>query len=422
MKIWFVFFLLGIYFPLMAAETKPITLQEGYQMALLKAESVAIQEEEIRAAAGRYHQALGGFLPHLSVKGSELIQDTSGVDAGEGAFASSFARKSRPEVAINLQQPLFQGFREFRSLSASAADREKNRLLWERAKQLLFLDLAQVYLSVLEAEEELKIIESQREVLKKRIADLSERVRLGQSRRSEVLNTESQASLLEADLSAIQGRLLVARQTFAFLTGLPESTPLVRPDEVPSPTPPLGHFLKESESRADVQATQFDLKLAQARKNYEFGGYLPQLNLEANYYPYRVGFQSEIDWDLLFTLNIPLFQGGLTKGRVQEAKAKLIQSELSHSESKRRSFLEIRQAYEELLSSQEEAKSLKVAEEKTYQNYQIHQKEYRVGLVNNLDLLQSLRDHYEVKRRGVRAGLKVLLNDYRLKAAAGEVP
>ncbi len=405
-----------------ATQESAVSLEECFRRARTYAASVQIQEQEIRAAEGRYYQALGGALPHLSLQGSELIQDTSGASANGDGIGSTFLRRSTPELAVNLKQPLFQGFREFKALSASRADKQKAFFETERTGQLLFLEVAQVFLAIHEREQGLKILKSQIEVMEQRLRELKERVRLGKSRRSEVLTIESQKDLLAAERAQTEGEIAVARETLSFLTGLASSIPLQEPVSPFQTEETLAVYLERRTQRPDLHAAEQNFILSEASLAYERGGYFPKLNLEANYYPYRVGFRDPIDWDLWFTLEIPLFQGGTTRGLVREAKARLQQAKLEKEDSVRKSEREIEEAYYRFQSAQEEVKALEGAVETAKKNYQVHLEEYRRGLVTNLDVLQALKDFYQIQREANRASHRSSLNAYQLKVALGEVP
>ncbi|MBI2981369.1 MAG: TolC family protein [Deltaproteobacteria bacterium] len=148
------------------ANEKPLTLHDCFESALTHNQNFQIQEEELRAAEGRYFRALSTVLPHLSVKGSEFVQDTSGTGAADGTLGSTFLRKSRPEVAVNLSQPLFQGLREYSGLAASSSDKERSRLKIERGRDLLFLEVAQLFLITKELEIDFEILNPDNRVAK----------------------------------------------------------------------------------------------------------------------------------------------------------------------------------------------------------------------------------------------------------------
>lgn len=405
----------------LAAQT-PLTLDDCYRKALALSETVRIREEEIRAAEARFIRVRGGLLPHLTLEGTEQVQDASGVSSGSDTFGSTFVRRSRPEVAVNLTQPIFQGFREFNALAASRVDRGQADAEKRRAAELLYEDVAGVFLTIKRIEKDRQILESQKEVMRKRLVELEGRIRLGKSRKSEVLTTASQLKLLEAESARVEGDLLETRATQAFLTGIELESPLADPDPaLLSDPPPVNELLPQAAGRADVEGSRYRLDLARSQLRYEKGGLFPTIDLDANYYPYRVGFLSEIDWDLLLTLKLPLFQGGERRGLIREARARLKIAELERSEAGRRSELEIRQTHADLVASREEARSLLEAAGKAEQTYAVLSREYRLGLTNNLEVLQALRDWQEMERRANEASFRSIENAVRLKVAIGKV-
>jgi outer membrane protein TolC len=408
------------FFPVVWAGEGILTLRECFEKALQQSETLGIREESIRIAEAHYLQALGTVLPHLNVKATETIQDTEGAFS-DGEVGRTFTRRSRPEVAVTLKQPLFQGLREFRALKVSSAEKRKNAFERDRAKQLLFFDVARAYYTVLELEEERRILHSIRGTFLKRIEELKERIRLGKSRESEILTTESQLASLEAEIERVRGSVKTAREMLGFLIGEEAAAKLADEFRVPASVKPLESYIASLSSRPDLTASHEAVRFAQGRLSYEKGGRLPTVDLEANYYPYRVGFLSDIDWDLLFTLNIPIFQGGATRGRIREAEALLKQSELSRQEGGRRAETDLRQAYHDLATARSREAALRRAEAKAAANYRAQSEEYRLGLVNNLEVLQALRDWQDRRREANLGRYETKLTYLQLLMTSGEL-
>lgn len=402
-----------------------LTLKESYEKALARSETVAIQEETIRIAEAHYLQALGTVLPHVNVIGTEIIQDTGGGiggGAGGGSVDTTLTRRSRPEVAVQLVQPLFQGFREFRALKAASAEKRQNKLLTERARQTLFSDVAQAYYTVLEVEQQRDIQNSLRGTLSKRTGELQERIRLGKSRGSELLTTEAEIANVEADLEQTKGLIATSRDYLAFLIGEPVTQKLVDEFKTPAKLPPVTAYIDTLTSRPDIGASQQSVRIAQGRLDYQKGGRYPTLDFVGNYYPYRVGFLKDIDWDLTFTMNIPVFQGGATRGLIREAAAQLDQAKLSDSLTARQAEMDVRRAYDNLKYSRSQEAALRRAESKSGQSFQAQQDEYRLGLVNNLDVLVSLRSWQQQRLETNLAYFTTKLNYLNVLVASGDLP
>jgi len=401
-----------------------LTLEEAFQKAVARSESLAIKDEDVRVAAAHYLQALGTVLPHLDVNASEIIQDTppSTLTVGGGNVGNTFTRRSRPEVAITLTQPLFQGLREFMALKVAGAEKRRNTFTVKRARQLLFSDVARAYYGVIEAEKDLSIEQSIRTTLVQRIKELKDRIALGKSRESELLNSESQQASLEAQIAQTQGTVQTSRDILSFLTGDPVvEERLVDQFQVPPRPGAVETFIAGSDARPDIAASREDVRLSKGRVDYEKGARYPMINFTGNYYPYRVGFQKDIDWDLTFAMTLPLFHGGETKGRIREAQAQLKQSELSRDLTERQTESDIREAYHTLLSTLNRESALRRAESKANANYGAQLKDYQLGLVNNLDVLIALRSWQETRQEVNLAHYETKLRYLQLLVASGRL-
>jgi outer membrane protein len=402
-----------------------LTLRDCYRMALARSESLAIQEDTIRIAEAHYLQALGNVLPHLNTIATEVIQDTGGGAAGGGgssAVGNTLTRRSRPEVTIQLTQPLFQGFREFKALHIANAEKSRNSLQTDRARQILFSDVARAYYTVMQVE---RIFDTQSSLigtLSNRTKELRDRIEIGKSRNSELLTTESQLAVVQANLEATRGQIVTSREFLGFLVGASVTQKLVDEFKTPERLAPVTTYVATLEGRPDIGASAESVRLAQGKLDFEKGALYPTLDFVGNYYPYRVGFLKDINWDLTFTLNIPIFQGGLTRGRIREAAVQLNQAQLSDSESNRQGELEVRQAYESLKSALAQQAALQRSESKANESFQVQQNEYRLGLVNNLDVLQALRTLQEQKLEALQEYYDAKLQYLNLLVAAGQLP
>ncbi|MBI1910122.1 MAG: TolC family protein [Deltaproteobacteria bacterium] len=402
-----------------AGELKTVTLQDCYNKALKQSATLAIQEETIRIAEAHYLQALGTALPKINAKGTEFVQ-AAGSDSGA---LNTFTRRTRPEVAITLRQPLFQGLREFKALAVSGSEKKMNRLTVERARQLLFLDVAVAYTTLLNLEEDGKILQNMLSTLQSRNQEIDRRIRLGKSRESEKLASESQSLVLESELEKNRGQIKTAYEMLSFLTGerlMPEGQRLSD-----SPTPPVSlpseeEALLSLHSRPDLAATEEGLKLARGKLSVERGAFLPTLDAQANYYPYRVGLYSDINWDLLFTLNFPIFDG-TTWGRVKEAKAGFKQAELDKQDKFRRAEMEVRNSLNNWQTSRSHESALKKAAAKAEANYKAQAQDYQLGLVNNLEVLQSMKEWLERQREEAQARYQAKLDYLQFKITTGSL-
>lgn len=404
--------------PLSAAPTSQLTLKEAYQRALKQSESVAFQALNIELAEAHYQKALSTVLPHLEGNVTETIQD--GTSNGSGV--NSFNNRFRNQTSITLTQPLFQGLREFRAMGMANVEKNLYRQQLTQARHQLFYDVTRAYYLVLKLERERSLILSVIQSLKTRQAELNERLNLGKSRESEVLVTEAELASKQAELENLKGTIQTSRDYLGFLTGTQVTEKLVDQFDVPKKIEPLASLMNRVLERPDVLASQSSTKLAKGNVKYTEGALLPHLGMSANYYAYRSGIQKDVDWDMNLALNVPIFKGGATRGSINEAKVELKQAKLEEDELFRQAQLELQQAYHHLMAAKKRESTSSVAASKSQRSYDSLLGEYQNNLVDNLEIIESLKMWHEKRLDYNEAHYQTKLYYLELLVSSNQVP
>jgi outer membrane protein TolC len=152
------------------------------------------------------------------------------------------------------------------------------------------------------------------------------------------------------------------------------------------------------------------------------GIYAPTLDVGGNYYLKRVGASEPVDWDVLFTLDAPFFTGGKTRSLVDLAKSEERSAALQVSQARREAEGEIRERHRNLLSLLSQVEKLKRSADLAEKNYIAQRNDYRLGLVNNLDVLAALNTWQETQLALDTARLAAKNVALRLELAAGNTP
>ena len=394
-----------------AAAAEALTLDDYFTQALARSEGIGIQDELIRQAQERVHQADAALYPTLTGFASYSWQDTGARDSIQNPTRQRLAR-------ITASQPLFRGFREFAAVRQSRALVGAQDNDYSHARVQLFKDVAQNFYEVLAIEQDLASLGEQIDQYRQRAKELQGRVRIGRSRPGEVLTVQSVTSTLEAEIEQRKADLSVAREVFAFLSGLPAATPLRDTEVLPAHPGALDQYLARVILRPDVKALQQRQTAAQENLGVARGAHLPSLDLNANRYLERSGNLENVDWDVQLALTVPLYAGGSVQSRVREALSQSTQAELSASQVRRQAEQEIRSVYQSVLLDRVQLNALEKAADAARKNYSAQQRDYRLGLVTNLDVLQAQASFQENQRALQRARYAIKLNYLRLQAAA----
>ena len=91
----------------------------------------------------------------------------------------------------------------------------------------------------------------------------------------------------------------------------------------------------------------------------------------------------------MIMLSMPLFQGGLTKGRVSEARANLLGLEAQRDAIKQSILLEVNQAYADMESAAARVEVMDKTLQKARENLDIAQGRYKAGVGPTIEITDA---------------------------------
>ena len=389
-----------------------LTLQDCYRLALKQSEKVAIRQEIIKQNEGRILQALSGALPRTSYVLSKKRQDGTG--------DSAFSLKTVPERKFTFSQPIFSGFKEFAAISGAKAERRQRQEERRRAEQLLLVDVSDAFYLLQQQREDMEALETIRTALEQRLQDLEARERLGRSRQSEVVGSGSQLARIDAELEQARSEETVARQLLEFLTGRETIEAIEHQEDALPAMGAEAEYVAKVSNRPDVRSAAAAAKVASRQLFADQAQLWPTVSLEGNYYTKRAGVTEGIDWDAMLVMEVPLFQGGKAVGKVRESASESRQAKLLAQEALRSGQLEIRDLYTKLRSSIARTEALGKARDAAQESYRLQVEDYRLNLVNNLEVLQALQALEDARRTTIAARYETRRLYWQLRAATGE--
>lgn len=418
MLCWVGVFLASMLFP---ASVTAVTLDQAYEKALHLHPSILNKASDVEVAERKKSQFVGGLLPRLSLRSTQTFSD-------QPAFRGAGGRNTQNVTRLTLEQSLFQGGREYFGWKLAGLQIHTARLNRSQAKLDLYKEVAEAFLDVLIQQKEMSNLQEQIDLLERRIGFLKKRARIGQSKFSDVLSAQSQLARNRASLSIVQASLADARVSLSGVSGLPLDIPVEEGmSSVSMPMEGVANHSGRSEATQfeklpGIQALELSLEAADYSVNLVQTDYLPQINLQGNYYLLRTGAFTDSKWDISLNATWEFFSGGQT---YQEARVKAlehVQLERILNEEKRTLSNELRQLQTKTHLQNQAIQELKNAATLSQKNYQEFQKEFRSGLVSNLDVLRSFDDYLTIKRTLDKEQIEVLRSQVRLKILSGVLP
>lgn len=396
------------------AEPRPIDLQEAFQLALKRSEQVAQDAEATNQALARVEELKSDILPHVAFIGSETLQENP-----ETGYPS-LDKTSYPQAQLTLTQPVFSGFREFLAFKQGRRQAEAFDLTERRAEALLYQDVAQAYLNLLQAQQEIDIRKSIVDATQDRIDQLKRWVNIGRSRESELLAARSQLAQVLSQVELSRGTEQVSQEGLKFLTGLDQD---LKPAALPAPTlSPIEPFLAAAARRDDVVAAEKTLEASQLNTEIVRRQRWGTVGLTADYYVERYGFSTGTHYDGIFGVNVPIFDFGTISSQVSEAKAAERSSAQGVSLARRSAERDVRSAYRSLQTSLSAVAALVKADDLADANVKAQTQDYKLSLVTNLDVLDSLNTLESTRLLLNAAQQQAALARVQLDVAAGGGP
>ncbi|MDD5428749.1 MAG: TolC family protein [Candidatus Omnitrophica bacterium] len=399
-----------------AQVTNALTLPDCYRMALIQSEIIAINADLIKEADAHFMIALSTILPHVSFESSDFQE---ALPSQKGQALSSLKPNKVSTRNFNFTQTLFSGFKAIAGMRG--AKYEKNQRIDEkiRAEQLLLVDVSDAFYLLLEKRADLNVLKRIRVVLDDRIKELIARERLGRSRPSEIVYVKTQLYSVEASIELVKSQEVVARQLLEFLVGQPVG-PIADTYQFPDKLKPEEYYVAQSLARPDVQATKFAWQLSKENILVVESDFLPQVDVNGNYYTQRTGFYETTDWDIELKVSVPIFEGTEVLGNSNIARLQADEKMQAYHRARRKAPYDIRNAYIGLTTAMAVRDVMRKAYTTARTNAHMQIKDYDRRLVSNLDVLTAIQALENSERDYVNALYEAKRRYWQLRVAVGQ--
>ncbi|MEJ5227279.1 TolC family protein [Thermodesulfovibrio sp.] len=401
------------------AEEK-LTIYDVFSLALKKAEKIRIAEENIRISEEGTYKALAGLLPTVTAFGKYTEYSESKI------VNTQIIQPDRNKLwGITVEEKLSLGGREFIAFFSSKDNLKKTEAEVTSFKELYLLKVAQDTYFYLKAKRAVEIAQANVERLKKHRDAAKIRLKVGEVTKTDLLRAEAELSGAEAELISAKNSLKVAKSTLAKNAGIDGDFEIVEQKlNDPYSNLPLENikaFAKEQ--RQEIIAASLAKDIAKKNVSYAIGSFFPYLSLSATYQKLDQDpsnqFTNRESKYAIASLNFPIFEGGLRRAEVGEAKAKLRQAELQYEDTVKEIFLDVELAYHNYLTYRDTIKSLEDEVAYARENFNSVSKQYNYGLANSIDVTDANTFLVTAEKKLTEAQYNYQLAILRLRQATG---
>ncbi|AXO60342.1 channel protein TolC [Pseudomonas sp. phDV1] len=422
---------------LVQAEEAPLSsktdLVTVYQEAAKNNADIAAARADYQARREVVPQARAGLLPNLSA-GANYGDTRTEVDSPSVTLS-----RSGLVYQANLSQPLFRADRWFQ-LQAAEATSEQAALELSATEQNLILQSAETYFAVLRAQDNLASTRAEEAAFKRQLDQANERFHVGLSDKTDVLEAQAgfdtaRANRLLAERAvddAFEALVTLTNRDYLAVEGIVHTLPVL----APTPNDAKAWVDTAAAQNLNLQASLYAVTAAEENLRQRKAGHAPTLDAVASYQrgdndslgfsnssnrlPGQDPFSGDVSQRSIgLQLNIPLYSGGLTSSQVREAYQRLGQTEQLRESLRRQVVQNTRNLFRAVNTDVETVQARRQSIISNQSALEATEIGYQVGTRNIVDVLDAQRQLYSAVRNYNDARYDYILNNLRLKQAAG---
>jgi outer membrane protein len=400
-----------------------LDLQTCFQLTAVRDDSLKISMEDIEIARAQMSQSIAALWPSFNVNNQQEFLHYLGSNPGGFTILGNSTiqgnRNYTSQSNVTMNYTIFDGGQNWNRVGASARAIAAKRETLARDYQTIYQDVAQAFYNVLEFEGDMNVEADLIDALRARVDDLKDRVNLGRSRPSELLQAQTDLANAKVTYESQRGSLNAAKETVAFYTGIPAAD-LALKDVQKFPTAgQLEAYLRQSGTRPDVLSQVETMRQAERNLSVAVGQLFPTITAQGNYLASQDPASNNIDASMVLEASMPIFDGGLIAGQIHQNHETLRQSRLNVEQLKRTADQDTRTAYANFDAAVAQVIVLREAATLAAKDFEAQVDDYRRGVVANLDVLTALQDYQTARIQLHNANMTARLDLINLHVAAG---
>jgi len=406
-----------------AHDPHALDLQTCFQLTAIRDDSLKISMEDIEIARAQLSQSIAALWPTFTATNEQQFlhyrnaSNASFSILGNSTISGNRNYTSQSNVTMNYT--LFNGGQNWNAVGASSAAVAAKRETLARDYQTIYQSVAQAFYDVLQFQGDMTIQSDLIDALQARVDDLKDRVSLGRSRPSELLQAQTDLANAKVTCEQQRGSLNAARETVAFYIGIPSSEFKLKETQKFPTAVQLESYLQRSGTRPDVLSQLESLRQAERNLSGAEGEFFPTITANGDFLSSQDPASNQIDATMTLEASMPIFDGGLIIGQIHQNKELVRQSRLNVEQLQRTADEDTRTAYANFNASAAQVVVLREAALFAAKNLEAQVDDYRRGVVSNLDVLTALQDYQTARQQLHNSNMQARLNLINLHVAAG---
>lgn len=382
---------------------RALSLEECVSIALAKNPAIKEAVENLSVTEARTGKERSPLLPSLTFTYSAANTLNSKGAPIVSTFGDTTRNVQSQPITIStfkdqfaLSQLIYDGGQiKARIDAAKAVNREQGAHLEEQRRQVV-LSVAKTFYNLLSAKELVSVNEENLNKTKEHLRFAEANFKAGVVAKADVAFAKVPVAKAELELIKAQNELKLSMAGLVSTMGLEVNTELNLKEESKRQEVKmlsLEEALSEAiAKRPELEAARERIKAQEANIKWAKAGRSPTLFVSASYG--WTGYSNEFlpgspNNSIGTSLSMPLFDGRLTKYKVEEADAMLKSTKASLESITNAVLLDVKQAYLNLTASQAKQKAASTALEYAKENLRLVEGQYKTGVVSIINLVDA---------------------------------
>ena len=382
------------------AQPVPVSIAQAIKQALAHNLGVLQAEEAVNRAGGARWIALSDLLPDVKGAISESrrkfnleafgfpLNRLPGV-----TFPSVVGPFNVFDARVFVEQSVFD-LEALHKVHAESHQLNASRQAYRSARELVVLVAANLYLEGLAAQARATTARAQLETAQALQTQAEDLRRSGIVAGIDVVRAEVRVSTERQRATAAQADFEKAKLQLARVMGLPIGQAVTLSDQIP-PVPVPEITVEQALERAyrdrpDYLAAKERFEAAESSRRAAVSERLPSFAVTADYGATGLTVASALStFALTGTLNVPIFNGGETKGHVMQATVDRNNRRTELDDMKAQIYYEVRSAFLDLQATSEELDAATRGRDLSAQQLTQARDRFAAGVANNIEVIQA---------------------------------
>ncbi len=402
--------------------TQPLTLQQAIQIGLSNQANIGIAQAQLQAARARVTQAQAAYYPSIAPSYSYSNQLTTQRVNGQsitGNFEQSVTQ-------ISANQLIFDMGKREETVIANKYARKGSEFNVRDVRQSVIENVSTSYYSLLRTMALVKVAQSNVDNAKTTLDFTRTAAEVGTGARKDILQAEADYDNALVQLLAAQNNVQIANTSLKNSMGVINNLPLNVPDvtlPTPATTPDtraVQDYLKLAfdqrpdlrREQASIDTNRHEVRIANINAGVQVNSSVQE--------GYRVDPDPGENRNFTVGVSYPLFDAGLTRAQVREAKASLEQARRQLDLTKQQVQSDVETAYLNREEARRRITATAAALTAAQTNYQAATESLREGTGTILDVITAQSQLVTAQTNSVQANYDFYTFDAQLSRATGQ--